>query len=872
MPEIHEDSLNQDKPTLALIDGNSIAYRAFFALPEELATTSGQQTNAVFGFTRMLIRLLTDHDPDGVVVAWDVSRRSFRTDEYPEYKAQRSSAPDAFRSQLPLIDEVLDALRITQLRQEGFEADDIIATLCRDAVKGGWKVLVVTGDRDAFQLVDDDVTVVYTRRGISDVVMATAEWIEDKYAIKPVDYVPYAALRGDNSDNLPGVTGVGEKRAAQLIIKYGTLDEIFAHLDEQTPKLRENLALAREQVLLNERLMTLVDDMDLDLDVDSLHLREWDPDVVEPLFDSLEFHSMWEDLLAVTDAAQREVTIMDVETFIDTRGVRLSELLTTAETVGIEPVLSDDEIWGFAVSDGEIAVAVPLEIALTGLADAAVAGHDIKETLRRLGSISFKKLAMDTALASYVINPTSREYELEGMAEKYLAVELVSPDREDDNTLFDMGPDTDTAGNRAAVVAHLSGVLREELANRSELELFEELELPLIPVLAQMEYWGIGIDVEYLEDLGEDLRQRLTELRNQIFETAGMEFNLNSTDQLREVLFGKLELPVTKKTSTGRPSTDASVLEKLEHPITEDLLRYRELEKLRSTYVEGYLPLVADDGRIHTRFNQMTAATGRLSSDRPNLQNIPIRSEEGRTIRRAFIADEGHLFLVADYSQIELRILAHLSRDPDLVEIFRSDGDVHTSTASRVWGVPESEVTGEMRRRSKMINFGLLYGMEAYGLASRLGITRDEAQEHMDTYFEQFPSVSDFLAGVVDEARRSGYTTTMFGRRRYLPELKSDNFRIRQMGERMALNAPVQGSAADIIKKAMIDLDHRVHETGSGARQLLQIHDELVLEVPESEIEDAKSLTVSTMEGVIELEVPLKVEPLIASNLAKAKE
>ncbi len=864
----------EDKPTLALIDGNSIAYRAFFALPEELATTSGQQTNAVFGFTRMLIRLLTDHDPDGLAVAWDVSRRSFRTDEYPEYKAQRASAPDAFRSQLPLIDEVLDALGITQLRVEGFEADDIIATVARKAAADGWQVLVVTGDRDAFQLIDDGITVVYTRRGISDVVMATGEWVEEKYSIKPTDYVPYAALRGDNSDNLPGVTGVGEKRAAELITKYGSLDEIFAHLDEQTPKLGENLALAREQVLLNERLMTLVDDMELGTETDSLRLAPWDRTVVEPLFDSLEFHSLWEDLLAVTDAAATEMTILDVETVIDTSGQKLADMVASSSVVAIEPVEAGGEIWGFAVSaGGDRAIAVPLDVALEGLDDADVVGHDIKETLRRLGTIPFQRLAMDTALASYVINPTARQYDLDGLAEKYLSVELVSPDRTDEQTtLFDMGPDTKAAGNRAVVVARLADLLREELDNRHELDLFVGLELPLIPVLAQMEYWGIGIDVDYLRGLGDDLRVRLAELQTEIYETAGVEFNLNSPDQLREILFDRLELPVIKKTSTGRPSTDASVLEKLDHPITDGLLRYRELEKLRSTYVDGYLPLVGNDGRIHTRFNQMTAATGRLSSDRPNLQNIPIRSEEGRTIRRAFVSEPGHVFLVADYSQIELRILAHLSGDPGLVETFRSGGDVHTTTASRVWRVSESEVTTEMRRRSKMINFGLLYGMEAYGLASRLGISRDEAKHHMDTYFEQFPRVREFLSGVVDEARRLGYTTTMFGRRRYLPELKSDNFRIRQMGERMALNAPVQGTAADVIKKAMIELDHSLRSAGSGARQLLQIHDELILEVPDDEIEETTRVTVATMEGIAELDVPLKVEPLTATNLADAKD
>ena len=868
-------------PTLALIDGNSIAYRAFYALPEDLATKSGQVTNAVFGFTRMLIRLLKDYHPDGIAVAWDVSRQTFRTESYPEYKAQREKAPDHFRSQLPLMDEVLQTLDITQLRQDGFEADDIIATLTRNGVAAGWEVLIVTGDRDAFQLIEGQVKVVYTRRGISDIVLADEGYVEERYGIRPDQYVEYAALRGDTSDNLPGVPGVGEKTASRLIADHGDLDNLFLSVTELTPKLRENLSAHREQVFLNRELMRLVDDMDLGVEIEDLRTREWDRNQVKDLFDSLEFHSMWNDLEQALPSAVTESELVEVE----------SSLVTTADQVAAmaqEPVLiaalvtDGGEPFGLAVSTGPgKAAVVPFDSAgpLLGALEngqTALAGHDVKDLVRVLLELDrdVDRLAMDTALAAYIVNPSQRTYDLEELADRLLGLELVSPDDEGAalGTLpFESGPDLETEGRRIEGVRRLVEVMRSELSDREEGELFEEFELPLIPVLARMEHAGIAVDRAYLENMGADLREKLTALDARIQELAGEQFNVNSTDQLRYVLFEKLALPAIKKTSTGKPSTDASVLKKLDHPVVEALLEYREYEKLRGTYVDGYLPLVDPDGRIRTRFNQMAATTGRLSSDRPNLQNIPIRSESGRTIRRAFIAGEGAEFLVADYSQIELRVLAHMSGDPFLVEAFRAGSDIHTATAARVWGLAESDVTANQRRTAKMINFGLLYGMEAFGLADRLGISREEAQQHMDAYFSQFVQVREFMSAVVTQARNQGYTTTLFGRRRYLPELKSDNFRIRQMGERMALNAPVQGTAADIIKKAMIDLDASLRSEGLASTLILQIHDELILESPLDELEVAEKLVVGTMEGVVALDVPLEVDVATGPDLASVK-
>ncbi|MFZ0013903.1 MAG: DNA polymerase I, partial [Acidimicrobiia bacterium] len=796
-------------PTLALIDGNSIAYRAFYALPEDLATKSGQVTNAVFGFTRMLIRLIKDFHPEGVAVAWDVSRQTFRTESYPEYKANRDKAPDHFRSQLPLIDEVLDSLHIVQLRREGYEADDIIASLTRQATDDGWDVLIVTGDRDAFQLVGGPVKVLYTRRGISDTVLADETWITEKYGVTPAQYVEYAALRGDNSDNLPGVPGVGEKTAAKLIAEHGSIDGVFTAVADQTPKLRENLAAHRDQVFLNRELMALVSDLDVEHDTSEFETREWDKKTVKDLFDSLEFHTMWSDLEEALPSTGGATEMVDVSAELVTTPDRIAKIAANDSLV-LGVVNDGGEPYGLAVSTGENQAAViPFDAATPILdrvssGDIAVAGHDLKALARALLDLGhdLTNPEMDTALASYIINPSQRTYDLEEIAERVLGLELTSPDDEDTDGMlpFDSGPDVELEGRRVEAVRQLVVALEDELRSRDEIDLFLTYELPLVPVLARMEHAGIGVDRAYLEEMGADLRTKLAALETQLHDLAGEPFNVNSTDQLRAILFDQLELPVLKKTSTGKPSTDASVLKKLDHPLVTALLEYRELEKLRSTYVDGYLPLVDGDGRIRTRFNQMAATTGRLSSDSPNLQNIPVRSESGRTIRRAFIAGQGNEFLVADYSQIELRVLAHMSGDPFLIEAFQEGLDIHTATAARVWDIPTDEVTANQRRTAKMINFGLLYGMEAFGLADRLGISRDEAKEHIDAYFSQFQQVQEFMSSVVTLARNQGYTTTLFGRRRYLPELKSDNFRIRQMGERMALNAPVQGTAADIIK------------------------------------------------------------------------
>jgi len=875
-------------PTLALLDGHSLAYRAFYALPSDLATPAGQVTNAVLGFTNMLVRLLREEQPDAIAVAWDVRGPNLRREKYPEYKAQREAPPDLFASQLPLIREVLDVLKIRQLTSPGYEADDVIATVAAAARAESWRILVVTGDRDSFQLVDDDLTVLYTRRGISDVVAASPEWIEGKYGITPQQYRDYAALRGDNSDNLPGVPGVGEKTASRLVAQYGSVDGIYKHLDEQTPKLRENLATHRDQVYLNLDLMQMMPDVEIveledgGASPEQFLLQEWERDEVRAVFEGLAFRDVWERLMELggyhaEEADKQEIA---VTTATSTEQVRA---IAGHETVAVEPVWDADGIEGIvAATEPGTAVFVPERllgdlVAAFGPA-AGVALHDGKALLRAFHEAGAEPpaLSFDTALAGYVINPGQRVPDLEALAYKELGIGVAAPaDGEDDaQSSFDFdgrgGPDLDTLGRRAAAVGALVAPLRSQLEARGEWQLFQTIELPLVSILARMESIGVGVDREFLEEFGGEIRQRLGNLELAIHEAAGGPFNVNSTLQLREVLFDRLELPVLKKTPKGVPSTDASVLGKLrtEHPIVDDLLTYRELEKLRSTYVDALLPLIEVDGRVRGRFNQMAAATGRLSQEQPNLQNIPVRSAEGRAIRKAFVAAPGTRFLVADYSQIELRILAHLSGDPGLVDAFRENLDIHAATAANVNGVGINDVTMEQRRRAKMINFGLLYGMEAYGLAQRLEISRQEAQAHIDVYFDRFPEVREFMQGIVAAARESGYTTTILGRRRYLPELSSGNFRTRQAGERMALNAPIQGSAADIIKKAMVVLESELRSAKLGAEMLLQIHDELVLEVPESELAAVAELTTDVMEGIVELRVPLRVESAIGRTLA----
>jgi DNA polymerase-1 len=883
---------------LLLLDGHSLAYRAFFALPTDLATKAGTVTNAVYGFTSMLTKVLADEHPDYIAVAFDAPGGAVHRYELdPEYKAGRQETPDLFRSQLPLIREVLDTLEITRLEIGGVEADDVIATLATQAADAGIDVVIVTGDRDAYQLVrDPHIKVLYNKRGVSDYALYDEAGIFERTGVTPAQYPEYAALRGDTSDNLPGVPGIGEKTAAKLVSTYGTLEEIFEHVDTLPPKQRQNLGEARDRVFKNREMTFLRLDVDTGVSIGELSQGAFDREKVRVLFDQLEFRTLLPRILdAVGDVAEPAVVSEAIE--VDVSVVRDAK---TAERVlrdaaGVARVALEVRWAGVAGRSSLLGLAIAMEpgaaTSITGdvldakgvrSALASLLGpdgpplvvHRGKELMHGLVplDVEVRSLASDTALMAYLLDPGEGKYVLDDLALRYLSVELQSPDRVEGTLDLDGDASAEDTGRRAAVLLRLADTLSEALDARELTDLYERFERPLVRVLAKMEEAGVKIDVDFLTELGSDLTDRCRALEAEIHAQADEVFNVNSTPQLRRVLFDKLGLTPVKKTKTG-PSTDADSLQKMAdaHPIVEALLRYREVEKLRSTYTDALPPLVQADGRIHGTFNQLGTTTGRISSEAPNLQNVPVRTSEGHELRRAFIADDGCGLLTADYSQIELRVLAHLAEDPGLIEAFSRHADIHTTTASRVFGVDEEDVQPFQRRFAKVVNFGLAYGMEAYGLAQRLDIPTDQAREILDAYFESFPNVRAYMSESVREAKARGFTTTIFGRRRQLPELASDNFRIRQMGERMAQNAPVQGSAADIFKLAMIELDDALETRQLRSRMVLTVHDELVLEVPEDEHDTVEVLVRDVMEHAAELRVPLVVDIGYGRSWAEAK-
>ncbi|MCX7619918.1 MAG: DNA polymerase I [Acidimicrobiales bacterium] len=889
--------------TLMLIDGNSLTYRAFYALPTDLATSSGQVTNAVYGFTSMLINLLRDHRPDGIAVAFDRPEPTFRHERVAHYKANRRESPDILRQQIGLVRQVVEALGIPVLESPGYEADDVIATVATRVSERGDDVLVVTGDRDVYQLVKDPhIKVLYNKRGVSDYVLYDEAGIEQKTGVRPDQYVEFAALRGDTSDNLAGVPGVGEKTAAKLIKTYGGIDGIYQHLEEQTPRLRENLVTHEAQVRDNAEVMRLVRDVPIDADLDQLRIGALDVDEIKRLFDFLEFHTLFDRLKEVLGDAL-DVARPDVRSLVP-QVVEYSEPTAAADLVrqleSGEGTLAMSVSWagtpgrspieglafavdagtptvaylpGSVVADGEVEVALAHLFAESGR---RVVLHGAKELMRAFlpKGIDLRSLAIDTMVAAYLIDPAESRYVLDDLVLRYAGVQLEHEDGAPAGQFdFDGGQaHAQRTAAEALAVAALVPPLISALEARGLRSLHDEIEVPLVRVLAKMEVVGIGVDVDELKALNEQMATECAMLTRQIWADAGEEFNVNSTPQLRRILFEKLGLSPQKRTKTGF-STDAASLEKLlgQHPIIEHLLRYREVEKLRSTYGEGLLSEVGPDGRIHATFNQTVARTGRLSSDAPNLHNIPVRREDGRSFRRAFVAAPGYELLVADYNQIELRCIAHLSQDPGLIAAFESGQDIHTATAARVFGVEPAQVTSEQRSKAKMVSYGLAYGMEAYGLAQRLGIETKEAQKILDSYFEAFPAVRDYMERVVAEAREKGYTETLFGRRRQIPELSSSNFRVRQAGERQAKNAGIQGLAADIFKVALVRLDRALEQHEVASRLILQVHDEVIVEVADGERDLVTRLTLDAMCGAFELRVPLKVNLSYGHTWADAK-
>jgi len=883
---------------LALLDGHSLAFRAFYALPPDMRTTTGQVTNAVFGFTTMLIKLLAEQRPDGVAAVFDRGRPAARLALMPDYKGQRSAPSDDFRSQVPLIFEVVDTLAIPRVSLEGEEADDLIATYAAQAQQRGWDVLIVTGDRDAFQLVDEHTTVLYTRRGISDTVLMDAAAVQEKYGVEPARYPMLAALRGDTSDNIPGVPGVGDKTAAKLLQDFGDLEGVYAHLDEvKGKKLPVTLAEHRDAVFTALEVTVLRRDLDVPVPVEELVMGPVDADAVRRLFATLEFRALWdrlsEQVLAEQHAEEAGTFAEEplrlapgglvawlaavpagepvaVLPFPTSRPPTTRFPAVAVAAVGARPATGDlDEL---SAEDRDVLAAL--------LADPArpLHVHDLKDLLHAATSRGWDVagVAHDTELSAYLVQPAQRTYDLETLALQYLHKSLATtPSGAGEGQLaLTVEDDWQDRCLRASALLALVEVLDTELAARDQQPLLVDLELPLAPVLTGMEQRGITLDASVLEEMGESLGDRIRDLRREIEERAGHEFNLDSPKQLQVVLFDELGLPKTKRLKTGY-STDAGELKRLveEHPIVPALMEYREVSKLKGTYVDALPPLVhPGTGRIHAELNQTVAVTGRLSSQNPNLQNIPIRSELGRGIRRAFVPGEGYTsLLVADYSQVELRVMAHLSEDPGLLEAFRSGEDIHATTASKVWGIPLDEVTGDQRGRIKFMTYGLAYGLSAFGLAQQLGVPAEEAKELQDAYFARFPGVRDYLRGIVDVARRDGYTSTLFGRRRYLPDLVSDNRQRRDMAERMALNAPIQGTAADIIKRAMIAVDAAMRRRRMASQLLLQVHDELVCETAPGEEDDLRRLLVDEMRGVADLLVPLEVDTASGPSWADAE-
>lgn len=887
-----------------LLDGHSLAYRAFYALPAELRTSSGTPTNAVFGFTSMLIKAMQTLNTRIVAAAFDKGAPAERLQIRPEYKAQRTAAPDEFRQQIGLIHEVLSVLKIPVFEFSGVEADDVLAVLALNLAEQGAEVNILTADRDFFQLVGPNIKLIMNKRGLSDTVVYDEKAVRERYGFGPENYLDYAALRGDPSDNIDGVPGIGEKTASKLINEHGSLEEVLKNLEELTPKIRSGLAEAGDRLLINKEFFRFrslselasqgVDESSLRIRLEDIRVGEWDFNRIRQLFDSLEFRVLYDRLAADSPEAVEAATGFDavvyevssaqaLETLLDRLG---REERLVVHVIGGPNPQSAPEAYSFAL-DGQAVVLRP-NGELSGdrvvaalkpfLENIPLVTHGSKQVLQRLAAVEVvpEFIAMDTEIAAYLVDPARGTYRLDELARHWLDRELKldEPAEPRAQATLDLEGDEDPVtrpGLEAVAIAELAQVLDDQLRQRGAWDLFSGLEIPLARVLAKIEAVGIRLDGEYLDEMSVELSKELDATEAKIHEHAGGAFNIGSPPQLRQVLYERLGLKPSRKTKTGY-STDAKVLETLreEHPIVDLILRHREISKLKSTYIDALPRLVNPrTGRVHARFNQTVTTTGRLSSERPNLQNIPIRTEEGKKIRRAFIADEGNLLIVADYSQIELRLLAHLSQDPELLAAFARGDDIHRLSISKALGIDYDEVTTAQRSIGKMVSYGVSYGMGPFGLSQRLRIPVDQARTYIEGFFASYPKVRTYLDSVVAQATEEGFTTTLLGRRRYLPELKSRNPRVRALGERQALNAPVQGSAADIMKLAMVAADAALKDT--AARMVLTVHDELVFEAPRHDVPKLSEEIRDAMENAYELSVPLTVDLGSGLNWSEAK-
>lgn len=879
-----------------LIDGNSIINRAFYALPP-LTNSAGLHTNAVYGFTTMLLRMIEEEQPTHVLVAFDAGKHTFRHDQYEEYKGGRAKTPPELSEQFPLLKELLQAMNIRQYEIEGYEADDIIGTLTKRADESGIETIVVTGDKDMLQLASDFVCIALTRKGISETEVYDPAAIREKYNLTPAQIIDLKGLMGDSSDNIPGVPGVGEKTALKLLHQYGSVEEVIARSGELKGKMKERIIEHADSARMSKEIATIFRDVPMELDWDDLAFHGWDPVRTKEMFQKYEFKSLLERLdlhsgdapSAAASVAEIQVTAIDrsnasqlMEALPEVKGLHvevIGENPHEGKIVGLSMYAGEDRMFYVPWAFMEEEEAAPLRAWLED-AEAKKTVHDAHKAELALAwrGVKLRGVAFDTTLAAYLLDPAETGHELSDIAVKFGPEPIPSDDEVfGKGAKFKIPPIEQLSvhmGRKARAIALSEQKLREKLAEHEMEGLYYDLEMPLSFVLAKMELQGIKVDFEELQRYGVELSEQLDTVVSKIYEQAGEKFNLNSPKQLGEILFDKLGLPPVKKTKTGY-STNAEVLEKLApyHEIVGHILHYRMLSKLHSTYVEGLSKEVRPStGKIHTYYRQTIARTGRLSSQFPNLQNIPIRTEEGRKLRKLFVPSEaGWSILAADYSQIELRVLAHISGDERMKEAFQTDMDIHTKTAMEVFGVSAEEVDANMRRQAKAVNFGIVYGISDWGLSQNLNIPRNEASKFIEHYFQVFEGVRRYMDDIVKQARKDGYVTTLLNRRRYLPEIHASNYNLRSFAERTAMNTPIQGSAADIIKLAMVRLDKRMREAKVRSRMLLQVHDELVFEVPEEELELMKEMVRETMESAIQLDVPLKVEISSGQNWYEAK-
>lgn len=871
---------------LVLIDGNSLSFRAFFALPL-LTNKAGVYTNAIYGFTMILDKIIKEEQPTHFMVAFDAGKTTFRNNMYSEYKGGREKTPDELRSQLPYIRQLVESYNIKHYELENYEADDIIGTLSKQADNQNLKTIILTGDRDLTQLASENVTIYYTKKGVTDIDHYTPEFIAEKYdGIVPNQIIDMKGLMGDKSDNIPGVPGIGEKTAIKLLKQFETVEGVYENIDElKKSKMKEKLIENEENAKLSKDLATINRDSPIEVTIDDLKLTDYSDEEKIKLFKTLEFKQLLDQMDASTEASDDRV-IEYIDSMDDFDFKNTKEASIHFETNENNYLKAD--VLGFAIqTENQVFVITEEEFKQNKdlhewleREEVSLSAYDVKKTIvlsHRLG-VKIKGVTFDTMLASYILDPSRTIDDVYSVVSEYGIYYVPN-----DESIYGKGkklhvPERDVLfeciAKKVTAISESKEKMIDLLKEREQLSLHDDLELPLATVLADMERLGITVDKDTLVNMQEDLNSRLEKLIEQIHNYAGSEFNINSPKQLGVVLFEDLKLPIIKKTKTGY-STAVDVLEQLrnEHPIIEDILVYRQLSKLQSTYIEGLQKMITPEGKIHTRFNQTLAQTGRLSSVEPNLQNIPIRLEEGRKIRKAFRpSKKDHVIFAADYSQIELRVLAHITGDEHMKEAFTSNEDIHTKTAMRVFNIDsKDEITGNMRRQAKAVNFGIVYGISDYGLSQSLGITRKEAKKFIDDYLDSFPKVKEYMDTIVQDAKQKGYVETLLHRRRYTPDITNRNFNLRSFAERTAMNTPIQGSAADIIKLAMVQFAHKIKDTNFNGKLLLQVHDELIFEVPNDEIDEFRPFVEEIMDNALELSVPLSVESSYGDTWYDAK-